>query len=552
MPQRTSAARLLLALVAGAAIALLWDAPAAATHPRFYDDDPIETEPDTQNAAGVAPWTIDLAFDVIANTFAMLGGARADVRAINVNTIDEVPDSSWWTNRPRSLYRTLLEGNGVTSGPEPGLWTITAAKSDGITPGFTIVDTGGRRWFVKFDPPGYPGMATGTEVAVTRLMWAIGYHVPQNVLVRFRRDNLVVGTSARMARPGEPERPMLGHDVDRLLDGVSKEPDGRVRAVMSEALPGKPLGGFRFHGTRPDDPNDVVPHEHRRELRGYAVFAAWLNHVDSKAINTLDTLIRENGRSFVRHHLLDFGSALGSAAVFPREAWEGHETLYEGGRRIGRRILGFGFIAPPWRSVGYFESPAVGRFLRDNTAWDPDAWRPRVTNAAFRHARADDKFWAARKLALITDDLIAAAIDAGEFSDAESEAFLVRALAERRDAILRKYFRAINPVVEPALDASAVLTFRNAAVDARVAPPPASYQAEWFAFDNATGESEPLGASSGRDERLAAPVPLPGGIIRIAVRAIGSEHRAWEEPVNAYFRQHAKGWKLVGLFRLPR
>ena len=37
-------------------------------------------------------------YDFVVNT---LGhpGERRDVRALNVNTVDEVPDSSWFTNR---------------------------------------------------------------------------------------------------------------------------------------------------------------------------------------------------------------------------------------------------------------------------------------------------------------------------------------------------------------------------------------------------------------------------------------------------------------------
>ncbi len=50
-------------------------------------------------------------------------------------------------------------------------------------------------------------------------------------------------------------------------------------------------------GTRSDDPNDLVPHEHRRELRALRVFGAWTNLVDWKAGNTLDTLVEENGRA---------------------------------------------------------------------------------------------------------------------------------------------------------------------------------------------------------------------------------------------------------------
>ncbi len=86
----------------------------------------------------------------------------------------------------------------------------------------------------------------------------------------------------------------------------------RSRAA-SKSLPGKPLGPFRYFGTRLDDPNDIVPHEHRRELRAVRVFAAWLNHMDSRGINTLDTLVDADDRWLVRHHLLDFGSTLGSA-----------------------------------------------------------------------------------------------------------------------------------------------------------------------------------------------------------------------------------------------
>ena len=42
------------------------------------------------------------------------------------------------------------------------------------------------------------------------------------------------------------------------------------------------------------------------------MFAAWTNHVDSKAINSLDTLVTENGRTVVRHHLIDFGRRWGA------------------------------------------------------------------------------------------------------------------------------------------------------------------------------------------------------------------------------------------------
>ena len=57
------------------------------------------------------------------------------------------------------------------------------------------------------------------------------------------------------------------------------------------------IGGFRYDSTRPDDPNDLVPHQHRRELRALRVFGAWVNLTDMKAGNTLDTIVNE-----VKHH----------------------------------------------------------------------------------------------------------------------------------------------------------------------------------------------------------------------------------------------------------
>ena len=72
---------------------------------------------------------------------------------------------------------------------------------------------------------------------------------------------------------------------------AARNDDGTYRVIASRALPGTPVGPFRYFGARPDDPNDIYPHEHHRELRGLRVFAAWLNHDDSRSINSLDTIL---------------------------------------------------------------------------------------------------------------------------------------------------------------------------------------------------------------------------------------------------------------------
>ncbi len=50
-----------------------------------------------------------------------------------------------------------------------------------------------------------------------------------------------------------------------------------------------------------DDPNDIYPHEHRRELRAARVFAAWVNHDVSRANNTLDMIEGDGEQAALRH-----------------------------------------------------------------------------------------------------------------------------------------------------------------------------------------------------------------------------------------------------------
>jgi hypothetical protein len=239
----------------------------SAAVPKFFTDDPLWIERDTQDASGMKPLELDLMVD-LASSIASGMNVPAAGRAKNVNSVDEVPDSSWFTNRAghrRLTPEDVAKGPDTSDGPAAGTWTITSSKSDGVTPGFTVKDAAGQRWFLKFDPPGYRAMSTGTEVAGTKLMWALGYNVPENHVAYMRREQLTVGEGAKFTPAGRKPRAMRLDDLDHLLGHASREQDGSYRIVASKALPGKPIGRIRFAGTRPDDPNDIVPHEDRRD-----------------------------------------------------------------------------------------------------------------------------------------------------------------------------------------------------------------------------------------------------------------------------------------------
>jgi hypothetical protein len=520
--------------------------------PKFFRDDPLTREAETEDASGVRPIELSEMYDFTENSF--LGGAdRADVRAVNVNTLDEVPDSSWFTNR-LGRQRLPIEAlvNGPDTGPGPsGPLTIVSARMEGAAPGFTVRDDAGQRFFIKFDPPSNPEMATGAEVISTRFFHAFGYHVPETDLATVRRESLAIGEGTLIEDDGGRRRRMDDRDLDALLKRGAQQSGGGYRVVASKALEGKPVGPFRYYGTRPDDPNDIFPHEHRRELRGLLVFCAWLNHDDSRSLNTLDTLVSGGpARSIVRHHLLDFGSTLGSGTTKAQSRRAGNEFVWDS-RPTLVTMLTLGLYVRPWVKVDYPDIPSLGRI--ESTYFRPEAWKPEYPNPAFTNARPDDLFWAARILANLSDDGVKAVVESAQYSDPAATRYLTETLLARKSKILKRWLNATNPVVNLALSPSGELTFENAAAQAGVGAAADRYTIEWSVFDNASNSHRRVGG----EQTVTAPAgQAPAALlaerpeyVAVKVRAFQIDQPAWSRPVMSYFRRAGDGWSLVGLER---
>jgi hypothetical protein len=549
--------RLTLSTLLMFAGALLLAAAPRGASVAFYSDDPLQREPETQDASAVQEWEIDLFWDLAENLFGHPGDPTPDVRARDVNTADEVPDSNWFTNRIGARPLTtdeVVRGPLTGTGPAPGTWSVIRAKQAGFAPGFTMRDPKGETWFVSFDANGFPEAATGAIMVANKIFWALGYWQAENYLIHIKPDQVVIDDAATVTPASGRKRRMKFGDIEDVLRRSHRGADGSYRAVAARTLPGRVLGGFRYYGTRPDDPNDVIPHEHRRVLRALKVFGAWTNLVDMKAGNTLDTLVKADAKPVVRHYLQDVGSTFGTGANAFREYDEGWEYLYEGDLAF-KRLVSFGFYLQPWQTVKYVENPAIGRF--EGTEFDPVTWKPRVPTAAFLRAREDDNFWAARRVMAFSDDLIRAIAAAGGYTDESAARQLADTLIQRRDKIGRAYLNAVNPVVNFALDSTGTLTFDNAAVLARVADEPsAGYIVHWARYENDTGRAFALGSPTATaDRRTKAEVGLPsapGTIVRARIAAASPSQPAWALPVDVFFRRGPSGWTVVGVDRLPR
>ncbi len=545
--------RLAVAAAVGAVTVWVGSVGRSAT-PRFYPDDPLWSDNDRAfDASKVGTIEDPNGYDFVLNTFGQ-PGERRDVRALNVNTVDEVPDSSWFTNRIGRRDVTVAE---VVKGPDQvervslDGWIVSGGKGSGVQPGFRMADRGGQIYQIEVDPPANPELASGAEMIGTAFYHAFGYHVVEVYIAEIDRAALVISEKATIRDPlNGKRRPLKKYDLDGVFDRAARLASGRYRVLVSRFAPGKPLGNFRYYRTRPDDPNDIVPHEHRRELRGARVFGAWLNHDDSRGINSLDMLETTDGRAWVKHYMFDFGSILGSGTVFAQRHRPGNEYIFE--QKPGWATLAtLGLYVRPWVLIDYPDVPkSIGRFEAE--AFDPLKWKPEYPNAAFENMRADDAFWAARIVARFTDEMIRGVVQKAQYSDPRATEYMTQTLITRRDKVLATWLNQVCPVVDPVLAADGALTFANAAVAARAATPAESYQLQWFRFDNATDTRTPAGDAvtvSALAARAPAGLVAGTGFVGVTMTARHPQQPGWARPATFFFRRGQSGWTLVGVER---
>jgi hypothetical protein len=365
-------------------------------------------------------------------------------QAMNVDAFGEVANSSWFTNRnaqKRMSPQELAKGPDTGDGPntnEP--WTVIRAKAEGVTPGIHIRDGSGVGYVIKFEPIGYSELNTGAEVVSTKLFCAAGYHVPENYIVYFDPNILKLGEDVKFTDEKGRRRLMNRQDLEEILARVHHLPDGRIRAVASKYINGSPMGPFKYKGTRKDDPNDIIPHEHRRELRGLRVFAAWLNHFDTKANNSYDAY---DDAGYVKHYLLDFGSTLGSNGDEPMPPEIGFENSFDP-HRIFLNTITVGAHVKAWEKQWNVPYRSIGHYESKN--FHPQKYKFIVPNPAFENMTNLDGYWGAKLVMSFTDEQLRAAVETGQYSDPEAAEYLLQTLIERRDIVGTYWFGRMAPL----------------------------------------------------------------------------------------------------------
>ena len=187
-------------------------------------------------------------------------------------TVDPVRMAQLWEPPDDLEQRDLLHGvGGSKNAPDPDeLYEFKTQKAVGTQPGYDVKDSKGREWSVKLGEEARP------EVAVSRLLWAIGYHQPS---VYYLPRWTLVRDGKRTSQPG-----------------------GRFRLDNT-----KNLGEWSWRKN---------PFLHTRQLAGLFVYQVMINNWDVKSQqNALYRMKGEDAPGPREQYMVkDLGASLGRSA----------------------------------------------------------------------------------------------------------------------------------------------------------------------------------------------------------------------------------------------
>jgi len=537
---RTTISCIAIVLVAGTML--------AAQTSRFYPDDPLAAEPRPLAVAEPQRRALSALLETVNSNLRKRGQrhpANGVLEARGVNTLGEVMDGDWYVNRHatrRMTQNELQRGPGHERPPDmTAAWHVLVVKPFGVNPGLLVADARRDLYILRFDPIGSEGLATGAQMVASQFFFALGYHVAENYIVRFERPRLMIDETGQTVSSAGHARTAIAEDIDQFLKAVPEGPGRTYRAVATRIPEGRGalLGPYQMWGVRSDDPNDTVPHEHRRDLRGMFVFAAWLNFSSVRAVTTQDILATVDGVSRIRHYVVDLTKSLGSSMFDGSKlAWERNETTVTSRGAVGKSIVTLGLAPPAWVHEKGSDLPEVGLF--GSKTFDPEAWTPADPLPPFENRLPDDTFWAARQVMAFTDEDIRALVQTGLYSK-PAEDWITATLIERRNRIGRTYFARLLPLDHIRLEGNA-LAFDDLGVTSGFAQP-RTYTITWHKFDNAKDTVlDAIGTGADMPGEARA---LPAG----SYAAVRIHAGVQAMNVTVYLRRQADGFHVVGIDR---
>ena len=273
--------------------------------------------------------------------------------------------------------------------------------------------------------------------------------MPADEVVDLSRADFVVPPQATMFNDWGQRIPLDAGDVDAILWHAAHTRDGRYRAVASRWVDGHVLGAFSWLGRDRADGNDRYDHQNRRDLRGFGVFAAWVDDIDTIDLNTLDSYVGADGHGHVEHYQLDLGGSFGAFAAAPKLYWMSDQSYFQYDRIFGS-LATAGVVPHRWESQRWQsrretlveQYPEFGGFSSEH--FEPRKWRPIVDTPPFVRMTERDRYWGARRVAAFSRDELGGAIAAARYRPAAAD-YLRDVLWRRREIVARDGFSRVGP-----------------------------------------------------------------------------------------------------------
>jgi hypothetical protein len=506
----------------------------AHTHYVFENAAPIMDAGDKNPSPVPARSDFDLHEYMVSSAVRYPVVKSLDVRRIprseDVNSLDELPQSSWYT--PRLGYqsitpRELLKGPEDKGAPQ-GTLTVLKVKSKGTAPGFVIQDSRGVRYLFKLDDRDHPGLESSINFVANRLFWGFGYNVPEDYIVYFTKDDLKLNSD------------LTEEDIDSVLRKTTRLAKGRYRVTASRMIDGEVLGYVSQVGTRKGDINDTIPHEERRILRALYVFGALTQHTGMRSDNTLEVYQGEPGAGYTTHYLLDFGETFGVHGLSYGRNWEGYEHYFSW-NESAVNLAKLGIQNEPWRDL---DPSGDIRTYYEAEEFDPSKWKEIYQFQPIRRSQADDNYWAAKVIGAVTREHLETLFEATAHIDQDEVDYLIDTFMKRRTKLLEYHLYQVSPLESKGVVGNELI-IEDMGKKLLGVNELTSYSVAFFDKNNGKlGENLYLENSA---SSVTIPLPARNGYLRVEV-SVAANGQEPSRPAEFHLRANdSDGYQLVGI-----
>jgi len=447
---------------------------------------------------------------------------RPVIEALDPRRTPEAGDINALDDALRSSFFDPTEPREIAGPPVAPFAVISDVTSSGLD-GLAISDARGLRYELLRDTQSRPALRSAAIAIASRLLGALGYLTPEAYVLSISPRDLV-----------PIQRRTLPAHIKAFLQAGPPPEDERYRVAAIRWPVGIDVGATPANGVRDDDPNDRIEHKDRRVLRALSAAFFWVGASDLEPGTLRDSYLGAPGHGHLLHWIVRLDGALGADATRTPSETAAHgeplAALFTLGIYRPRRLP----VQTRWLSLGDFDERASFAGFSLSPPFAPA-----------HRALPGDLYWIAKRISSVSDEQIAAAVDAAHMRDRSAAARARDVLAARRVVVAKYAFSRVTPCeIEGVSENELVL--RDEAIVHGFAAAARSHYARRYLDDEGSAAAEPSRAAP---EGARVRVPLPPTHRDYLVVQVRAE-RDGEAPPRAmeiHIVRDAKGARVVGV-----